>query len=162
MEDFEGQVAETFPILAGALDVFARVGFEEFETEVGSDDLEEGLLGHRGSGPVGRGAGEGGEVADEVGQVVVVAVGFEAQSVLEGDGEGVDEVQSGQFGEEIGLSVFGALRMSLRGVDPDVSGQVPGCLDQLRPVFAAFDVALVGARGAEGDSEADDETEHGE
>ena len=94
-------------------------------------------------------ADEGGEVADERGWVVLVGVGFEAETALEGDGEGVDEVQGGQFGEEIGLAVLGALRVPLRGVVSDVPSQVPGYLNQLRPVLAAFDVALIGARGAE-------------
>ena len=141
--------------------MFARVGGEEFETEVGGGFFEckDAGFGVGGGVGVGRRAGEGGEVADERFEVLVVGVGFEAEAVLERDGEGADEVQRGQFGEQVGLAV---LAFSLLGVHPDEPGQVPGGLDELGPVFAAFDVALVGARGAEGDAQTDDETEHGE
>ena len=80
MRNLEGQLAEFFAVLVGALDVSAGLGFEEFETQVGSDGLEIGLGGFgRGVG-VGRGTGEGGEVADERGQVVVVGLGFETET----------------------------------------------------------------------------------
>ena len=37
-------------------------------------------------------------------EVIVIGVGFEAELVFEGDGEGDDQVESGEFGEEICLA----------------------------------------------------------
>lgn len=37
VQDLEGEVAEVLALLAGALDVFPRVGFEELEAEVAPD-----------------------------------------------------------------------------------------------------------------------------
>ena len=42
--------------------------------------------------------------------------------MLEGDGEGVDEVQSGQFGEEVGFTDLLVYGVPLFGVDPYVPG----------------------------------------
>ena len=52
-----------------------------------------------------------------------MSVGFEAEAVHEGDGEGVDEVQGGYFGEEVLFSDVRVLRgVPLLSVDPDVAG----------------------------------------
>lgn len=123
VEDFEREVAELLVVLVGALDLLARVGFEEFEAQVAADPFDFAVGGGCwGFGGVRGGAGEGGEVGDEGGEVVVVGVGFEAEAALEGDGEGVDQVQRRQFGEQVGFSFFGALGVAFFGVDPDVAG----------------------------------------
>ena len=150
VQDLKGQVAEVLTGAAGALEVFAGVGFEEFEGELLAVSFEEGFFGFRGRVGEGGGRGHGGEVGDERAEVVVVGVGFEAEAVHEGDGEGVDEVQGGDFGEQVGFADVRVVgRVPLFGVDPDVPGQVARGLDELGPVLAAFDVAFVGARGAE-------------
>ena len=125
VEDLEGQVAEFLAVLVGALDVFAGVGFDELEAEVGAEDFPGGAGGLLDGVGVGGGAGEGGEVRDERLQVGVVGVGFEAESVHEGDGEGVDEVEGGEFGEEVCFPVFCVLVVAFFDVDPDVAGQIP-------------------------------------
>lgn len=123
VQDLEGEVAELLAVLVGALEMLAGVGFEELEAEVAADPFEFTHGGYyRGSVGVRGGAGEGGEVGDEGGEVVVVGVGFEAEAALEGDGEGVDQVQGGQFGEQVGFPFFGARRVALINVDPDVAG----------------------------------------
>ena len=160
VQHFEREVAEFLAILVRALDVFPRIRLEELEPEVGTDGFQKGPVGFFDCVRVGCCPREGGQVAHERRQVVVVGIGLEPEAAFERDGEGVDEVQSGQFGQQIGFSRLGAPVMPLLGVDPDVPGQVPRRLDQLRPVLAAFDVALVSAGGAEGDSQPDDKTEH--
>lgn len=123
MQDLEGEVPELLAILVGALDLFARVGFEELEAEVAADPFEAFRGGcRRGCVGVRGGAGEGGEVGDEGAEVIVVGVGFEAEAALEGDGEGVDQVQGGQFGEQVGFPFLGVRCVALLGVDPDVAG----------------------------------------
>ena len=122
VQDLEGQVAELLAGCVGALDVFAGVGFEEFEAEVLAVAFDEGWLGDSRWGGGGGGGGVGGEVGDEGAEVIVVGVGFEAEVMLEGDGEGVDEVQSGQFGEEVGFTDLLVHGVPLFGVDPDVPG----------------------------------------
>ncbi len=160
MEDLEGEVAELFVVLARALEVLARVGLEELEADGGADGLEKLLLGRFDHVVAsGRGAGKGIKVADEVGQIVVIGIGFEAEASLERDGVCVDEVERRQLGQEVRFAVLGVLRVSLLNVDPDVAGQVPGHLDELGPVLAAFDVAFIGAGGAERDAQTHDETE---
>ena len=165
VEDLEGQVAELLAGAVGALDLLARVRFQELEAQVAAEDFQGGgglFFLREAVGVGGGGAGKGGEVGDERGQVVVVGVGFEAEAALEGNGEGGDEVEGGEFGEEVGLAEIRARGVAFVGVDPDVAGQVAGGLDELGPVLAAFDVAFVGAGGAEGDAEADDEAQDGE
>lgn len=110
---------------------------------------------------VGGRAGEGGEVRDQGLQVVVVGVGFEAESVFQCDGEGIDEVEGGEFGEEIRLSVLGARVMAFFRVDPDMTSQVPRGLDELGPILAAFDVTFVSTGSTEGNAKTDDETQDG-
>ena len=124
-EDFEGQVAEFFALLVGALDLLPGVGFGEFEAEVVADCFPEREGRVVDGVGVGCGAGECGEVRHERFQVVVVGVGFKAESVFERDGEGVDEVEGREFGEEICFSIFGVHIMAFFDVDPDMAGQVP-------------------------------------
>ena len=95
-------------------------------------------------------------------QVGVVGVGLEAESVLQGDGEGDDEVECRELGEEVGFAGLGVLVVSLFGVDPDMAGQVTGRLAQLSPILAPLDIPLVGAGGAERNSQTHHETQHGE
>ena len=100
MQDFEGEVAELFAFLGRSLDVFARVGIEELKPQSGADGADEGsLFWFVDDVAVRSGASEGGKVADERVEFLVVGVGFKAEAILERDGKGVDEVQSGHFGE---------------------------------------------------------------
>jgi hypothetical protein len=64
--------------------------------------------------------------------------GFEAELVLERDGEGEDEVNGCDFREEV---VFGVFR-ALADVDPDVAGQVSGLDREGGPRFAAVGVTV--------------------
>ena len=162
VQHFERQVPKLLPVLVRALDVFPRIRLEEFEPKIGAHGFQQGRRGFVQVLYVGCGAREGRQVAHERGEVFVVGVRFEAQPALERHGEGVDQVQRRQFGEQIRLPFFGVLLVPLLGVDPDMAGQIPRRLDQLGPVLAALDVALVRAGGAEGDAEADDEAEHRE
>lgn len=160
VQDLEGEVAEFLAVLVGALDVFPRVGFEEFEAEVAADCFPEGLVVRLREGVgVGGGAGEGGEVGHERLEVVVVGVGFEAESSFQGDGEGVDEVEGGEFGEEICFPFLWTHVVAFVGVNPDTASQIPRRLDELGPVLAAFDVALISAGSTERDTQTDDETQ---
>ena len=52
--------------------------------------------------------------------------------------------------------------MTLVGVNPDQTREILRCKRELRPILPAFVVALVGCRGAEAESETDNETEDGE
>ena len=122
VQDLEGQVAEFLAGFVGAPDVFARVGFEEVEGELLAVSFDEGFFADGRWVREGGGRGEGGEIGDEGGEVLVVGVRFEAEAVLEGDGEGGDEVQGGYLGEEVGFPDLRVLGVPLPGVDPDVAG----------------------------------------
>jgi hypothetical protein len=84
--------------------------------------------------------------------------GLEAEFVFERDGVGRDEIEAADFRDEI-LLAHGRVGVALVDVDPDQACQVLGCKRKLRPVLAAFVVALVGSGGAEGEGETDDETQ---
>ena len=162
VQHFERQVPELLPVLVRALDVFPRVRLEEFEPKIGAHGFQQRRRHFFQAVRVGCGTRKGGQVAHEWGKVVIVGVGLESQSAFERYCEGIDQVQRRQFGEQICFPFLGAPLVPLLGVDPDVAGQIPRRLDQLGPVLAALDVALVRAGGAEGDAEADDEAEHRE
>ena len=121
-EDLEREVTQVF---LRAFDLFAWVRFGDGEAEVLACDFPaRHAAGDADFGVVGF-AGEGAEVGDERVEVFVVGVGFEAEFVFEGHREGDDEVQSGEFGEEIGFADFGGFRVSFVCVDPDVASEIP-------------------------------------
>jgi hypothetical protein len=64
--------------------------------------------------------------------------GFEAELVLERDGEGEDEVYGCDFCEEV---VFGVFR-AFADVDPDVAGEVSRLDGEGGPRFAAVGVTV--------------------
>ena len=97
-QDLERQVAEVF---LRAFDLFARVGFGHGQAEELACDFPARHVAGVADFRVVSFAGEGAEVGDERVEVFVVGVGFEAELVFEGHGEGDDQVESGEFGEEI-------------------------------------------------------------
>jgi len=157
VEELQREVAQWD---AGAFEELAGVGLGHGEAEESACGFEDALftLKVRLVGV----AGEGVDVADEVLEVVVVDVGFEAEPVLEGHSEGCDHVEAVDFGEEVLLAEFGILVVALVDVDPDEAGEVLGRVGQLRPVLTAIVVTLVCRGAAEAESETDDETEDGE
>lgn len=83
--------------------------------------------------------------------------------MLEGDGESIDKINSAEFAQQV---LFRILRMlwvlPLSNVQPDKTGQISRRQGELRPVFAAIVVSLVGGGDAEGETECNDETQNSE
>lgn len=52
--------------------------------------------------------------------------------------------------------------MTLIDVDPDEAREVLRCESELRPIFTAFIISLVGGGGTETERQTDNETEDGE
>lgn len=89
VEDLQREMTQR---LLGALDELARVGLGEGNAQRLAEGFPGCLLGRLYIDAVVGFFGEGVEMADETGEVIVADVGFEAQLVFEGDGEGEDEV----------------------------------------------------------------------
>lgn len=81
--------------------------------------------------------------------------------MLQRDGESDNQVQGCQFTQQVRFALFGIRIVTLFDMNPDMPGQVPRCLAELSPVFAAIDVSLVGARCPERDAQANHEAEDG-
>ena len=83
--------------------------------------------------------------------------------MLEGDSEGIDQVNGTEFTQQVLLGIFGMFRVvALDNVQPDDTGQISRRQGELRPVFAAIVVSLVGGGDAEGETECNDETQNSE
>lgn len=95
-------------------------------------------------------------MADNVFEVIVVREWLKTELVLEGDGKGRDEIEAGDFGNQILLALF---TWTLFGMYPDQSSEVVGGQSKLCPVLSTFVVTLVCCRTAETESQTDDETE---
>ena len=100
----------------------------------------------------------GGELADERLKIGVSGAGFETETVLEGDGESVNEVQGCEFGKEVLLAEFRGFGVSFGDVYPDDASEVAGCEVEVGPVLGSFGVAFVGCGTSKGKSQTDHET----
>ena len=82
--------------------------------------------------------------------------------MLECYGVGDNEVEAANFRHQIMLAHVGVLCVALLSVHPDEAGERLGEKVELRPVLAAFVVALVRSGAPEAERKTDDETEHSE
>jgi hypothetical protein len=102
------------------------------------------------------------QVANEVLEVIIVHIRFEAKPVLQRDRVGCDQVEAVDLGEEVLFAELGIFGVSLVYVNPDETCEVLRCERQLRPVFATVVVALICGGATEAEGKTNDETEDGE
>ena len=100
-QDLQGQVTKG-PLRL--LERLARVALGKGDAEVLADLLEPVLARKEGAAGVDlrRGTGEGVQVGDEMGEVIVGSVRLESELVLEGHSEGDDEVGAGPGNRQFG------------------------------------------------------------
>jgi hypothetical protein len=82
--------------------------------------------------------------------------------MFEGNSVSGDQVEAVNLGEEVLFAELGVFLVALIDVNPDKARKVLRCEGQLRPVFAAVIVALIGSGAAEAQSKTDNKTENGE
>jgi hypothetical protein len=92
VQDFQRQVSQG---LLRPLDELARVRLRERHAQIFTGRLPRGLLRGENVVTIMRFLGEGIEVSDQTGEILVADIRFESELVLERDRKGEDEVNGG-------------------------------------------------------------------